>query len=107
MLQAAPDAMRRSETIKMHTDLDASQAKASKDLTPHRRQNGMLLYIFGIGPENTETGAPGSRLIYPLSKFGLAWIVLTSLFLMYTGIVTPPLIAFHWTDDECAVIPTL
>ena len=31
----------------------------------------------------------------------------TALFLVYTAIVTPPMIAFHWLDEDCVGIPTL
>ena len=44
-----------------------------------------------------STGQPASKLIYPLSHFGVAWILTTALLLAYTAIVTPPMISFHWT----------
>jgi len=46
------------------------------------------------------------RLIYPLSVFGLLWVSITALFLAYTAVVTPPVIAYHWLDPECATVPT-
>ena len=45
--------------------------------------------VFGIGPEDKESGQPKSSLILPLSNFGVNWIFLTSIFLGYTAIVTP------------------
>jgi hypothetical protein len=45
--------------------------------------------------------------VHPLSRFGLGWTGITALFLVYTAIVTPPTIAFHWLDEECAEVPTL
>ena len=44
-----------------------------------------------------STGQPASKLVYPLSHFGVAWILTTALLLAYTAIVTPPMISFHWT----------
>jgi len=41
--------------------------------------------FFGIGPLNPDTGKPSSRLIYPLSRFGVMWIGVTALLLGYTG----------------------
>ena len=39
----------------------------------------------------------GSRgLIYPLSTFGITWMVLNASLLFYTAIVTPAVIAFYW-----------
>jgi hypothetical protein len=62
---------------------------------------------FGIGPGDPDNDIPRSRLIYPFSRFGGMWIIITSVFLVYTGIVTAPLVAFYWTDDTCSISPTL
>lgn len=35
------------------------------------------------------------------------WMGLTCGFLLYTAIATPAVIAFHWLDDVCSVVPTL
>jgi len=61
--------------------------------------------VFGIGP--ASPGVPASRMIYPLSPFALMWMGFTCGFLLYTAIATPAVIAFHWLDDVCAVVPTL
>ena len=61
--------------------------------------------IFGIGPEHGDM--PASKLIYPLSPFGVAWLAVTAILLVYTAIVTPPVIAFHWLDEDCVTLPTL
>jgi len=45
-------------------------------------------------------------LIYPLSVFGITWVSITAVLLAYTALVTPPVIAFHWLDPDCTVIPT-
>ena len=63
--------------------------------------------IFGIGPERRATGKPKSRLIYPLSPFGIGWVSLTAIFLAYTAIATPAMISLHWLDPQCSTIPTL
>ena len=52
--------------------------------------------MFGIGPEDPRLGTPKSRLIFPLSRFGLFWVFLNVIFLAYIAIVTPPMIAFYW-----------
>jgi len=70
-------------------------------------ERGVLDRVFGIGPPDHESAKPQSRLIYPLSPFGIAWISVTALFLLYTAVVTPPMIAFCWLDPECAPAPTL
>ena len=61
--------------------------------------------IFGIGPSNHSM--PTSRLVYPLSPFGVSWLVLTAILLAYTAIVTPPVISFHWLDPPCVRVPTM
>jgi hypothetical protein len=66
-----------------------------------------LQLIFGIGEELEASMHPGSKLIHPLSAFGITWIAITAMFLGYTALVTPPMIAFHWLDADCAHIPTL
>ena len=48
-----------------------------------------------------------SRVIYPLSPFSVGWTALTCFFLLYTAIVTPAVIAFHWLDEDCERVPTL
>ena len=64
-------------------------------------------FVFGIGPGDPALDLPRSRLIYPLSKFGVFWLSITAIFLIYTGIVTAPLVAFYWTEPECSMVPTL
>ena len=32
---------------------------------------------------------------------------LTAIFLLYTAVVVPPVIAFHWLDSACDEVPTL
>jgi len=66
-----------------------------------------MQFIFGVGEAHLPSATPASRLIYPLSFFAVAWVVLTSFFLAYTAIVTPPIIVFFWLDPECTAIPTL
>ena len=51
---------------------------------PHR---SYLQWFFGCGPETQEQ--PASRLLHPLSPFGICWIGMTAVFLAYTAIVTP------------------
>lgn len=63
--------------------------------------------LFGIGPEDRDTGMPKSDLVVPLSPFGVGWIGVTSLFLAYTAVFTPPMIALFWLEDACKPIPTL
>jgi len=50
----------------------------------------------GLRTVAAESGKPKSRLIYPLSPFGIGWISVTAMFLGYTAILTPPMISFHW-----------
>ncbi len=69
--------------------------------------SALFQWVFGIGPELEASGRPSSKLIHPLSPFGLTWIAITAIFLAYTALVTPPMIAFHWLDAECAEVPTL
>jgi hypothetical protein len=61
--------------------------------------------VFGVGEDNGRL--PKSRLIHPHSPFHLIWTALTAGFLMYTATVVPAVIAFHWLDGECEVVPTL
>ena len=77
--------------------------------TLHQPQGSRSLMkkVFGIGPEDKESGQPKSALILPLSNFGVNWIFLTSLFLGYTAIVTPWMVSFYWLEQECDPLPTL
>jgi hypothetical protein len=50
---------------------------------------------------------PESRMIYPQSAFAIMWMGLTCFFLLYTALVTPAVIAFHWLDGVCETVPTL
>jgi hypothetical protein len=68
-------------------------------------QGGALKKVFGIGEHDGKI--PSSRLVHPLSPFHLFWTSLTAMFLLYTAIVVPAVIAFHWTDEECTAVPTL
>jgi hyperpolarization activated cyclic nucleotide-gated potassium channel 2 len=70
-------------------------------------QRTWMQFIFGIGPEDNTRAMPASRLIHPLSNFGIAWVFTTAFFLVYTAIVTPPIISFSWLDHECSPNPTL
>ena len=63
--------------------------------------------IFGMGPEDLETGKIASRMISPVSPFCIGWTIFTAIFLAYTAIVTPPVIAYCWNDPPCAPVPTL
>lgn len=65
----------------------------------------LLKRIFGIGP--SDGTMPSSRLIFPLSPFAVCWTAATCMFLAYTALVTPAVIAFHWLDEECDRVPTL
>ena len=71
------------------------------------RRDKFIQLFFGIGAEDKFTGNPKSNLILPISPFGVGWIFLTSFFLGYTALVTPPVIAFYWLDDPCKPLPTL
>jgi len=60
---------------------------------------------FGIGPEWGDL--PSSRAIHPLSPFAVCWVSTTAVFLLYTAVLTPPIIAFHWLEEVCVLPPTL
>jgi hypothetical protein len=55
--------------------------------------------IFGIGVD-TEM-MPASKLIYPFSPFGIGWMVFMAGSLFYTATIIPPVVAFHWLDEDC------
>jgi hypothetical protein len=75
-----------------------------EDISPPK----FIKRVFGIGPEHPDLqGMPPSRLIYPLSPFGISWVVITAVLLLYTAVVTPAVIVFHWLDEPCYPIPTL
>ena len=69
------------------------------------KEQGLLKLVFGIGEETQAS--PASRMIYPFSPFGVMWLGVTCLLLLYTAIVTPAVISFHWLDEECMSVPTL
>ena len=62
--------MTRQDALKRKADAESSWSKR----------------IFGIGPETDSL--PASRLIHPLSSFGLSWLGTTGLMLTYTAIIT-------------------
>ena len=81
---------------------DPGQPKAQEDAV---EQKPVLKRLFGIGAACDRY--PESRLIYPHSPFAVWWMCLISFFLLYTAVVTPAVIAFHWLDGECDNVPTL
>ena len=94
------------EVMKIKTKRQFSQARQQHLLENQEREGKKLVkVVFGIGPDNHIL--PASRLIHPLSPFGIGWLCLTAVFLGYTAVMTPPIIAFHWLDGECAIVPTL
>ena len=50
---------------------------------------------------------PASNLIHPLSPWGVGWVCSTAALLLYTAVVTPAVITFHWLDPACTAVPTL
>jgi hypothetical protein len=48
-------------------------------------QRTWMQFIFGIGPEDNTRAMPASRLIHPLSNFGIVWVFTTVFFLVYTA----------------------
>jgi len=57
------------------------RVKISNYVSPEAYLSDWKMYFFGIGQANFETNATSSNLIYPLSLFGIVWIILTALFL--------------------------
>jgi hypothetical protein len=80
-----------------------AQAKQIGSLS---HEKGWVTTVFGIS-EFAGKDFPASRLIHPTSPFSLLWLIVTCSFLIYTALVTPAVIAFHWLDDECNSPPTL
>ena len=72
---------------------------------PEEQTRSRMKRVFGIGPK--DFASPSSRLIYPLSQFAVTWMGITCVCLLYTAIVTPAVISFHWLDEPCDVVPTL
>ena len=69
---------------------------------------GMSVYInhiFGIGP--ALAGLESSRLVHPYSPFAKAIAIMSSVFLLYTALVTPVILCFHWNAAACWVNPFL
>jgi hypothetical protein len=69
-------------------------------------------FVYALGSDKddcaaSDSGLPASKLIHPLSKFGLAWVSANCIFLAYIAVVTPPMIALYWLDDPCQAPPTI
>jgi len=84
--------------------IDSTRQRLSQKIRKHNphltqvvEEPTLLKKIFGIGPPTADM--PASRLIFPLSPFAVCWTGLTCIFLAYTALVTPAVIAFHWLDD--------
>ena len=102
---------------------DLNETSVTGEITPHESQGReehqhdnvpsvdtscarcLVKKVFGIGP--ADENYPASHLIYPYSPFAIFWLSSTCFALLYTAIVTPAIIAFHWLDDECDVVPSL
>ena len=109
--------LQTSQSISEHTDiktaagLDRSRGIIQKRIAASKKHHeahtahppSLVKKIFGIGPSDGVW--PPSRLIFPLSPFAVCWTAITCFFLLYTAVVTPAVIAFHWLDEECAKIP--
>jgi len=89
-------------------DLFADVRKRSLENDDSRNPmwTALALAIFGISSTAAKS-RPASKLIYPYSLFALVWLWLTCMFLLYTAVVTPATISFHWLDAECDSVPTL
>ena len=74
----------------------------------HESRFGMSVYInhiFGIGP--ALAGLESSRLVHPYSPFAKAIAIISTVFLLYTALVTPVVLCFHWNAAACWVNPFL
>jgi hypothetical protein len=94
------------EATACHLEARALTARTDPDTNEQSPEPGVLKRIFGIGPEDKESGQPASKLILPLSLFGMWWMGCTSMCLAYTTIVTPFTTSYWWLDDPCVPIPT-
>lgn len=61
--------------------------------------------VFGIGPASGNLES--SRLIHPYSPFAKAIAIASSVFLLYTALVTPVVLCFHWNAAACWINPFL
>ena len=95
--------------IDKHDDLQEAVAGAGLSKRPCRAEAieppGPIKWLFGIGKADDRT--PASRMVHPSSRFHVMWTALTAGFLIYTALVVPAEIAFHWLDKECVAVPTL
>jgi hypothetical protein len=73
-------------------------------LLVRNRQRNPVKRVLGIVEDESEGGAGTSRLIHPMSRFNLNLQVVSAIFVIYTGVVTPAVLAFEDTQD-CGPLP--
>ena len=83
----------------------ATGMKRVQSMRQERGRSSLLKRFCGVGPASLDM--PKSSLIFPTSPFSLGWAICTGLLLLYTAVVTPPVIAFFWHADQCDFPPTL
>mmetsp|Transcript_7611 Transcript_7611/g.18673 ORF Transcript_7611/g.18673 Transcript_7611/m.18673 type:complete len:652 (-) Transcript_7611:91-2046(-) len=77
------------------------QPVATKDRT-------WMMFLCGIGRTGDDhDGFDDSKLINPGSPFAIVWVLLTTVFLLYTAFWTPVSVSFYWNLDVCEPLPTL
>lgn len=97
--------LEESEASEALGEEDGSRTTGQHSARNEEARSSVVKRIFGIGPCDGTVEA--SQLVHPHSNFHVSWISLTACFLLYTAIVTPAVISFHWLDGECEIVPTL
>jgi len=62
--------------------------------------------VFGIR-DSSSKNRPASRLIHPDSPFCLFISCVSTVFLIYSAVLTPVLLGFYWNHPVCDKLPTL
>jgi len=96
--------------VKLDAVIKHREKKAAEKDAVHWRESklGISDYVnrvFGIGPPLGPLES--SRLIHPYSPFAQSIAVASSVFLLYTALVTPVVLCFHWNAEACWINPFL
>jgi hypothetical protein len=65
----------------------------------------LALRIFGIG--KGRNSMEPSRIVHPFSPAAQTLTLVSTVFLGYVAVVTPVMVAYNWSKDDCWRSPTL
>ena len=102
---------RKFHLLDSHKAMAAARQNASaptrNELEPMGDEDdqSLALRIFGIG--KGRNSMEPSRIVHPFSPAAQTLTLISTVFLGYVAVVTPVMIAYYWSMDDCWRSPTL